>query len=76
MENERKPSSVSISIETKKRLDSIRHKGQSYDGLLQELLDMADEYERETQQCNPNMDKGIVLVKGTIIKSEDEQEVF
>ena len=31
-------SSISVSSRTKKDLDSIKHAGQSYDGLIQELI--------------------------------------
>ncbi len=34
----RKRASISISKETKELLDSIKHTGQSYDGLIRELV--------------------------------------
>lgn len=36
--NEGKRESISISQQTKDALDSIKHTGQSYNGLLQELV--------------------------------------
>ncbi len=33
-----KRTTISISIETKDALDTIKHTGQSYDGLIQELV--------------------------------------
>jgi hypothetical protein len=35
----RKRMTINVSAETKDLLDKIRHKGQSYDGLLKELVD-------------------------------------
>jgi len=35
--NQSTRSSISISLETKNALDSIKHEGQSYNGLIQEL---------------------------------------
>jgi hypothetical protein len=40
--------SLSISQETKAMLDSVKHTGQSYNGLLQELVN-AWEKQRETE---------------------------
>lgn len=40
-------SSVSILSETKKDLDSIKHAGQSYDGLIQELVKFWKEKNKE-----------------------------
>ena len=34
----RKRASISVSRETKKLLDSVKRPGQSYDGIIQELL--------------------------------------
>lgn len=41
---------VRIRRETKARLDKIRHPGQSYDGLFEELLDVWDENIRAGRQ--------------------------
>lgn len=38
--DENKRTSVAISPQTKKRLDAVKHPGQSYDGLLQELMNI------------------------------------
>ena len=43
---ERKRVSLSISRETKAMLDSVRHTGQSYNGLLQELVTLYREQKR------------------------------
>lgn len=36
--NKSKPTSIAVSTKTKDALNSIKHPGQSYDGLLQELI--------------------------------------
>lgn len=38
--NESKRSSINISQRTKDALDSIKHPGQSYEGLIQELVEL------------------------------------
>lgn len=35
-----KRTSIAISDQTKRRLDEIKHTGQSYDGLIQELVEL------------------------------------
>ena len=42
----RKRSTLSISEETKRLLDSVKHTGQSYNGLLQELIGL---YKKEDE---------------------------
>ena len=36
--NKKKRSSISVKLKTKDALDSLKHAGQSYDGLIQELI--------------------------------------
>jgi len=43
----RKRSSISVSRQTKDALDSLKHVGQSYDGLIQELVSFRKEREKE-----------------------------
>ena len=43
---QRKRSSISVSRQTKSALDTIKHVGQSYDGLLQELVRFRKEREK------------------------------
>ena len=38
--------SIKISPETKKKLDELRHPGQTYDGIIKELLEKVEEKER------------------------------
>lgn len=38
MANKSKPTSIAVTTKTKDALKSIKHPGQSYDGLLQELI--------------------------------------
>ena len=34
---------IKVSPETKKKLDELRHAGQTYDGIIRELLEKAEE---------------------------------
>ena len=43
--NHQQGKTIRVGAETSDRLDKIRHKGQSYDGVITELLDL---YESET----------------------------
>lgn len=45
-EKDRKRVSLSISREKKAMLDSVKHPGQSYNGLLQELVTLWEEQRR------------------------------
>lgn len=38
--------SIKISPETKKKLDELRHPGQTYDGIIRELIDRVEKKER------------------------------
>jgi hypothetical protein len=44
-----KRASISISLSTKSCLDSVKHPGQSYDGLIQELINVWEEKKRDTK---------------------------
>ena len=35
---------IRVGVETSDRLDKLRHKGQSYDGLIAELLDLCESH--------------------------------
>jgi len=41
--NKKKRSSISVKWKTKDALDSLKHAGQSYDGLIQELIKFWEE---------------------------------
>jgi len=45
--NQSRRSSISVSWRTKNALDSIKHSGQSYDGLIQELVKSWEEKKSE-----------------------------
>ena len=45
--NERKRTTIAISQQTKNALDSVKHPGQTYDGVIQELLEFWKEKKRE-----------------------------
>lgn len=34
---------IKISLETKRKLDELRHQGQTYDGVIKELIDKVKE---------------------------------
>ncbi len=38
--------SIKISPETKKNLDELRHQGQTYDGIIKELIEKVEEPEK------------------------------
>ena len=38
--------SIKISLETKKKLDELAHPGQTYDGIIKELIEKVEEAEK------------------------------
>ena len=38
--------SIKISLEAKKKLDKLRHPGQTYDGVIKELIEKVEEKEK------------------------------
>ncbi len=53
-------SSISISQQTKDELDSIKHSGQSYDGLIKELVKFWKDKKREYWSRRKEQDKARV----------------
>ena len=67
--------SVSVSQETKGLLDSIKHRGQSYDGLLHEL---AARWQRAKEEEVKRGNPGTEAIKGnpgTMIKGLDNDNM-
>lgn len=52
MEKSPKPFPIGIKITTKERLEKLRHSGQSWDGIISELLDKLEIYEAKFNERN------------------------
>ena len=52
--NNRHGKTIKLRAPTLARIDRLRHKGQSYDGVITELLDFHDSYGIESTQNQPS----------------------